>query len=151
MTAIYLVPATFNSVDIRGQNSPSGLDTQAFELPVPLVQSGIIPVAGGSLFDFNYGDGAKLIPKPFTLIMVCYGSSEFTFQTAFNGFFGLPPGGFYGLTKTFTAKIHGSIDYLSCQAELASYSFTQDVRWYDSDKKIISGMSVTFKPVDLFS
>jgi len=147
----YLVPATFNSVDIRGQNQPSGIDTQAFELPVPIVQSGIIPAAGGSLFDFNYGDGAKLIPRPFSLVMTVYAVDEFTFNTVFNSFFGLPPAGFYGLTATFTAKIHGSIDYLSCQVELESYSFTQDVRWYDSDKKMISGMAVVFKPVDLFS
>ena len=147
----YLIPASFNGVDIRGQDSPTGLDTQAFELPVPFVKSGIIPVAGGDLFDFNYGDGAKLIPRPFTLIMVCYGVDEFAFASQFNSFFGLPPTGLYGLSKTFTARVHGFITYLSCTAELSSYSFTQDVRWFNSDKKIISGMAVTFKPVDHFS
>ena len=147
----YLVPSSYNGVDIRGQNTPTGLDTQAFELPIPIVKSGIIPVAGGDLFDFNYGTGAKLIPRPFTLIMVCYSNDEWGFQNLFNSFFGIPPTGLYGLSKTFTARIHGTIGYLSCTAELAAYSFTQDVRWYDSDKHIISGMAVTFKPVDHFS
>ena len=147
----FLVPSSFNGVDIRGGDSSTGLDTQAFELPIPIVKSGIIPVAGGDLFDFNYGTGAKLIPRPFTLIMVCYGVDEFAFQSKFNSFFGIPPTGLYGLSKTFTAKIHGSLSYLSCTAELAAYSFTQDVRWYDAYKHIISGMAVTFKPVDHFS
>lgn len=147
----YLVPSSFKGVDIRGGDEPSGIDTQVFELPVPKVQSGIIPVAGGDLFDFNYGDGAKLIPRPFNLIMVCYALDEMWFQTVFNNFFGIPPTGFYGLTGTFIAKIHGSIAYLSCEAELSNYSFTQDVRWYNSDKKTVSGMNVTFKPVDMFS
>ena len=147
----YLVPATYNGVDIKGQNSSNGIDTQAFQLPVPKVKSGIIPVAGGDLFDFNYGNGAKLTPRPFVLIMVCYGTDEFGFQSTFNEFFGLPPTGFYGLTATFTARIHGSLGYLSCDCALEDYSFTQDTRWYDSYKRIISGLAVTFSPVEMFS
>jgi len=147
----YLVPESFNAVNIRGGNSPSGLDTQAFELPVPTVKSGIIPVAGGDLFDFNYGNGAKLTPRPFVLIMVCYSNDDYGFQTAFNGFFGIPPVGLYGLTKTFKARVHGSLAFMTAECELESYTFTQDVRWYDSYKSIISGLSVTFRPVEMFS
>lgn len=143
-----LTPIKFKGVKINGE---AELDTQVFELPIPAVISGIVPAAGGANVDLNYGNGAPSRPKPFTIMMTCQASTSALFATAFNAFFGLPPVGFLGLTGTFVCKEHGTLNELSCTAELSSYSFTQDLRWYTYQQAMISGMSVVFKPVDHFS
>ena len=144
---VYLIPYSYRSVSI---NSPTGIDSQKFQLPIPRVLSLVIPVAGGDWLDLNYGDGAKLVAVPFKLVMMVTGTSPSNVQAAFDAFFGIPPTGFYGQVGTFIAKKHGSTSYMSCEAELAAVSATGDANWYDDSRTRIVNVQVTFKPLDLF-
>ena len=144
----FLVPNKFSNLFINGSGA---YDCQAFQLPVPKLQESIIPVAGGDWFDFNYGAAPKYVPVPFTITMTCYGNDESAFGLAFNALFGTPNEGLYGLIRTFEARVHGTLTMLTCQARIESYSFVQDVGWYSSDKKLMAGMNVIFKPMDLFT
>ena len=145
---IYLVPSTYRSVAIDGSGA---IDSQKFELPFPKPISLIIPVAGGDLLYLNYGQGAKLRPAPFKVVMMVSGASAAAMQASFDSFFGLPPTGFYGETGTFVAKVHGSATTKSCTAELFDVEVSQDTNWYKSTSKHIFNVSVTFKPVTLFA
>jgi len=122
-----------------------------FALPAPTTVSGLRPVAGGELFDFNYGTGAILRPAPFQLAMTVRGATATFFGITFNNFFGLPPDGFYGEVHTFVADVHGTTTTKSCEAELTAIQFTQDVSWYSTGKSVLAGLLVTFTPVDNFS
>ena len=146
---VFLIPYTYRGVSINGDGD---IDSQKFELPIPKVLSRIIPVAGGNFMDLNYGLGAKLQPRPFKLIMMVSSSTAINLQAAFDAFFGIPPTGFYGETGTFVAKVHGSFaTFKSCTAELLSVTNSQDGNWYKGDNTNIFNLSVTFKPVTLFS
>ena len=148
MSALFVVPKTYNSVAI---NSASAIDCMQFSIPVPETMSGFRPVAGGELFDFNYGTGAVLRPSPFQIAMVVTGVSAAAFAITFSNFFGLPPTGFYGEVHTFVVDVHGAGTTLSCEAELTSLQYTQDVTWYSATKKMVAGLIVKFTPADLFS
>jgi hypothetical protein len=143
----YLIPKSFNGVAINGTGA---IDSQEFKLPFPKVLDRTLVVAGGDLFDFNYGQGGKLQAAEFPLTMSVQAATAAALGTAFNNFFGLPPTGFYGMTYTFIANIHGSATTKQCQALMLSVDITEDADWYEAGKTIISEIKVVFKPFGLF-
>lgn len=145
---LLLVPQSYAAVSINGTGA---IDCQSFQLPVPKVVSGLIDVAGEGKFDYNYGAGAPLLPAPFRLVMVVYAATAAALQTAFDGFFGIPPTGFYGEVNTFVAKVHGTATTKSAPCELTSFEFTQDVAWYSTTKNKIVGINAIFTPTVVFS
>ncbi|RKZ09231.1 hypothetical protein DRQ25_07150 [Candidatus Fermentibacteria bacterium] len=147
MTVMYLTPYSYNGVRIDGTGA---IDSQSFHMNFPKVLTRIIPVAGGSLFDYNYGLGAKLLPVPFDVAMVVAGGNEVTAAAAYNDFFGLPPTGFYGMTCEFKAKEHGGTRLLTMDSEMTKVVTFQETAWYTTTKKIFSNIKVTFTPTNLY-
>lgn len=147
MTMMYLTPYSFKDVRIDGT---AEIDSQSFHMNFPSVLTRIIPVAGGYLFDYNYGLGAKLRPAPFEVLMVVEGTTATTAASAFNAFFGIPPTGFYGLMGKFVAKQHGGASLLTMDCEMSDVSVFQETSWYEIDKKLFSNIKVVFTPINVY-
>lgn len=148
---VFLHPFMFNAVKIDGSDGANAIDSQKFELPMPLVKNRTIEVAGGDLFDFNYGAGGKLQPRPFTVVMKAQSSTAAGLQGVVDNFFGLPPTGFYGLIKPFSAFKHDRTEVWACDAELASVQISLDAAWYNINRWQLPDIVVVFKPIDLFT
>ena len=145
---VFMYPRSFKGTILDG--SSGGLDSQKFQLPFPKVINRTIQVAGGDLFDFNYGQGGKLQPRPFTIVMIASATTPALLQAVVDNFFGMPTVGFYGLVGVFYAKMHDASDLHYCTAELADATVNLDAAWYDSSRWILPNIKALFKPINLF-
>lgn len=143
-----MVPKSFDSVAIDGS---AGIFSAAFELPSPRVLSKIGQVAGGEIFDFDYGEDADLQPRPFTVRFFLEGTSAANLSSLFTSMFASPTlGGKVGTTATFVARQHGTANDYECEAQMQTPQISLGGNFFGPSATDLS-VTVEFVPTEFFT
>lgn len=145
MTKILGVPKRFGT---KWLDNSEGIDVQTFQLWFPAVRLKLVEVAGDGIADLNYGQGGVLVPRPFNVKCTVEGTTADQMASRFDGFFGIPPTGYYGTSQLFYFGLHSDTLLYNIPCYLSDVDVNFDAAWWNHEKKLIVNVTAQFTPTD---
>lgn len=138
-----LIPYSFHGVTFV--TSGAGFYAQEMDISSGVADLRIRPVAGGKLFDFNYGYRASIIPAPFVVSLFINGTSTANMQALYEDLSD-PTGGIVGYTDTLTAKDTANASW-TCTAGCETIQKVLSADDNIAGSYILEGIQIYFVPV----
>ena len=139
-----LVPYSFKGVTFG--SAGSGFIVEEVDISSGVADLRIRPVAGGRLFDFNYGEQARIIPSPFTISIFLSGSSSANMQALYESLSD-PTTGIVGHVDTLTAK-DLSNSSRTCEAGIETIQKVLNADDNVANSYVLEGITIYVIPVD---
>lgn len=139
-----LIPHSFKDITF---GEAGGWIVEEMDISAGVADLKIRLVAGGSLFDFNYGQRAMIIPAPFTVKLFLRETATADLQDLYEELASPSPlNGIVGWVDTFTAKDRNNTSW-TCTAGCQTIQKILTADDNIDDTNILEGIAIPFIPV----